>query len=60
MWHSVMDESTKQVESKLQYYKKDQYDKLQAAFNFLMTKTRQQMADAVVRSRHKFSKYHIR
>jgi hypothetical protein len=60
LWHSVMDESTRQVESKLQYYKKDQYDKLQAAYNFLMTKTRQQMADAVVRTRKRFTKYHIR
>jgi hypothetical protein len=60
MWHSVMDESTKQIESKLQYYKREQYDKLQAAFNFLMTKSKQQIADSIVRTRNRFSKFHIR
>lgn len=60
MWHSVMDESSKQVGEKLMYYKREQLDKLQAAYNYLMTKTKQQMADAVVRTRNRFSKFHIR
>jgi hypothetical protein len=60
MWHSVMDESTKQVTEKLMYYKREQLEKLQAAFNYLMTKSKQQMADAVVRTRKRFTKFHIR
>jgi hypothetical protein len=60
MWHSVMDESTKQVTEKLMYYKREQLEKLQAAFNYLMTKSKQQMADAVVRTRNRFTKFHIR
>jgi hypothetical protein len=59
MWHSVMDESSKQVESKLQYYKREQLEKLQAAYNILMSKTKQQMADSIVRTRNRFSKFHI-
>ena len=60
MWHSVMDESTKQVTDKLTYYKREQLEKLQAAYNYLMTKTKQQMADSIVRTRNRFSKFHIR
>lgn len=60
MWHSVMDESSKQVTDKLTYYKREQLDKLQAAFNYLMTKSKQQIADSIVRSRNRFSKFHIR
>ena len=60
MWHSVMDESTKQVTEKLMYYKREQLEKLQAAFNYLMTKSKQQMADAVVRTRQRFVKFHIK
>ena len=60
MWHSVMDESTRQITEKLQYYKNEQYAKLQAALNFLMTKTRQQIADSIVRTRNRFSKFHIK
>jgi hypothetical protein len=60
MWHSVMDESTKQVTDKLMYYKREQLEKLQAAYNYLMTKTKQQIADNIVRTRNRFSKYHIR
>lgn len=60
MWHSVMDESTKQVTDKLQYYKREQLDKLQAAQNYLMTKTKQQIADSVVRQRTRFNRFHIR
>ena len=59
MWHSVMDESSKQVETKLQYYKREQLEKLQAAYNILMSKTKQQMADSIVRTRNRFSKFHI-
>jgi hypothetical protein len=60
MWHSEMDESSKQVTDKLMYYKKEQLEKLQAAYNYLMTKTKQQIADNIVRTRNRFSKYHIR
>jgi hypothetical protein len=60
MWHSVMDESTKQVTDKLTYYKREQLEKLQAAFNYLMTKSKQQIADSIVRTRNRFSKFHIR
>lgn len=60
MWHSVMDESTKQVTDKLMYYKKEQLEKLQAAFNYLMTKSKQQIADSIVRTRKRFTKFHIR
>lgn len=60
MWHSVMDESTKQVTDKMMYYKREQLEKLQAAYNFLMTKSKQQIADSIVRTRNRFSKYHIR
>jgi hypothetical protein len=59
MWHSVMDESSKQVEAKLQYYKREQLEKLQAAYNILMSKTKQQIADSIVRTRNRFSKFHI-
>lgn len=59
LWHSVVDESAKQVETKLQYYKNDQLAKLQAAFGFLMTPTKQQMADNVMRGRVRFKRYHI-
>jgi hypothetical protein len=59
LWHSVVDESARQVESKLQYYKNDQFAKLQAAFNYLMTPTKQKMADNVVRSRVRFKRFHI-
>jgi len=60
MWHSVMDESTKQVTEKLMYYKREQLEKLQAAYNYLMTKSKQQIADSIVRTRNRFSKFHIR
>lgn len=60
MWHSVMDESTKQVTDKLTYYKREQLEKLQAAYNYLMTKSKQQIADSIVRTRNRFSKFHIR
>jgi hypothetical protein len=60
MWHSVMDESSKQVGEKLMYYKREQLEKLQAAFNYLMTKSKQQMADAIVRTRKRFVKFHIK
>lgn len=59
LWHSVVDESAKQVENKFQYYKNDQLAKLQAAFGFLMTPTKQQMADNVARLRTKFKRFHI-
>jgi hypothetical protein len=59
LWHSVIDESAKQVENKFQYYKNDQLAKLQAAFGFLMTPTKQQMADNVARLRTKFKRFHI-
>jgi hypothetical protein len=60
MWHSVMDESAKQVTDKLTYYKREQLEKLQAAYNYLMTKSKQQIADSIVRTRNRFSKFHIR
>ena len=60
LWHSVIDESSKQVTDKLMYYKKDQLEKLQAAFNYLMTKSKQEIADSIVRTRNRFSKFHIR
>jgi len=60
MWHSVMDESTKQVTEKLMYYKREQLEKLQAAYNYLMTKSKQQIADSIVRTRNRFNKFHIR
>lgn len=59
LWHSQIDESAAQIERKFQYYKQDQYNKLQAAFGYLLTKTKQQSADSVVKARNKFSKYHI-
>jgi hypothetical protein len=55
-----MDESTKQVTEKLMYYKREQLEKLQAAYNYLMTKSKQQIADSIVRTRNRFSKFHIR
>jgi pyruvate dehydrogenase E1 component alpha subunit len=60
MWHSVMDESAKQVTDKLTYYKREQLEKLQAAYNYLMTKSKQQIADSIVRTRNRFSKFHIK
>jgi len=59
LWHSQVDESAAQIERKFQYYKQDQYNKLQAAFGYLLTKNKQQSADSVVKTRNKFSKYHI-
>jgi hypothetical protein len=60
LWHSQIDESAAQVEKKFQYYKQDQLAKLQAAFSYLLTKTKQQIADSVVKSRKQFVKYHIK
>lgn len=59
MWHSQLDESAAQIERKFQYYKQDQLNKLQAAFGYLLTKTKQQSADSVIKARNKFVKYHI-
>jgi hypothetical protein len=59
LWHSQLDESAAQIERKFQYYKQDQLGKLQAAFSYLLTKTKQQSADSVVKARNKFSKFHI-
>jgi hypothetical protein len=59
LWHSQIDESAAQVEKKFQYYKQDQLAKLQAAFSYLLTKTKQQSADSVVKGRKQFVKYHI-
>lgn len=60
LWHSIMDESVNQIVSKFQYYKNDQYSKLQAALAYLMTPSRQQMADNVVRQKKPFFRYHIK
>ena len=60
LWHSIMDESVNQIVSKFQYYKNDYYSKLQAALSYLMTPSRQQMADNVVRQKQKFFRYHIK
>ena len=59
LWHSVVDESQRQVEAKFQYYRQDQLNKLQAANGYLLTYTKQQMADNVVKMRNRFIKYHI-
>ena len=59
LWHTQLDESAAQIERKFQYYKQDQLSKLQAAFGYLLTKTKQQSADSVVKARNKFVKYHI-
>jgi hypothetical protein len=60
LWHSQIDESAAQVERKFQYYKQDQLAKLQAAFSYLLTKTKQQIADSVVKGRKQFVKFHIK
>jgi hypothetical protein len=60
LWHSQLDESSAQIERKFQYYKQDQLAKLQAAFSYLLTKTKQQSADSVVKARNRFVKYHIK
>ena len=60
LWHSIMDESANQIVSKFQYYKNDSLSKLQAAFSYLMSYTRQQMADNVVKQKQKFFRYHIK
>ena len=59
LWHSVVDESQRQVEAKFQYYRQDQLSKLQAANGYLLTYTKQQMADNVAKMRNRFIKYHI-
>jgi hypothetical protein len=59
LWHSVVDESQRQVEAKFQYYRQDQLNKLQAANGFLLTYTKQQMADNVARTRTRFNKFYI-
>ena len=59
LWHSIMDESVNQIVSKFQYYKNDQYSKLQAALGYLMTQSKQQMADNVARTKNRFTKFHI-
>jgi len=59
LWHGVVDESANQIQNKFQYYKQDQLAKLQAAFSYLLTKTKQQIADSVVKGRNKFVKFHI-
>ena len=60
LWHSIMDESVRQIENKLQYYKNDQLAKLQAANAILLTPTKQQIADNVIRKKKKFFRYHIK
>lgn len=59
LWHGVVDETASQITGKFQYYKQDSLQKLQAAFAYLLTKTKQQIADSVVKGRNKFVKYHI-
>jgi len=59
LWHSVVDESQRQVEAKFQYYRQDQLAKLQAAFSYLLTYTKQQMADNVAKTRTRFNRFHI-
>jgi hypothetical protein len=59
LWHSVVDESQRQVEAKFQYYRQDQLNKLQAANGFLLTYSKQQMADNVARTRARFNKFYI-
>jgi len=59
LWHSILDESQKQVEAKLQYYKRDQLAKLEAAWASLLSKSKQQLADSVAKTRKQFIKYHI-
>jgi len=59
LWHGVVDETVNQITNKFQYYKQDSLQKLQAAFAYLLTKTKQQSADSVVKGRNKFIKYHI-
>lgn len=59
LWHSILDESQKQVEAKLTYYKRDQLAKFEAAQSSLLTKNKQQLADAVAKTRTRFVKYHI-
>ena len=60
LWHSVMDESVNQIQSKFQYYRQDSLAKLQAALGYLMTYSRQQVADNVVKQKQRFFKYHIK
>lgn len=60
LWHSIMDESAAQIQNKFQYYRNDQLAKLQAALGYLMTYSRQQIADGTVRQKQKFFKYHIK
>ena len=59
LWHSVVDESQRQVEAKFQYYRQDQLNKLQAANGYLLTYSKQQMADNVAKIRTQFHKFHI-
>jgi len=60
LWHSVMDESVNQIVSKFQYYKQDYLSKLQAALSYMMTYSRQQIADNTVKQKQRFFKYHIK
>jgi hypothetical protein len=60
LWHSIMDESVNQIQSKFQYYRNDQLAKLQAALAYFMTYSKQHMADNMVKQKQKFFKYHIK
>lgn len=60
LWHSVVDESQRQVEAKFNYYRNDQLAKLQAALGYILTPTKQQMADNVVKMKNRFNKFHIK
>lgn len=59
LWNSVVDETFNQVQTKMQYYKQDSLNKLQAAIAVLRQKTRQQVNDDIVRQRTRFIKYNI-
>lgn len=59
LWNSVVDETYNQIQNKMQYYKQDSLNKLQAAIGVLRQRTRQQVNDDIVRQRNRFSKYNI-
>jgi hypothetical protein len=60
LFHSVTDETIRQIQYKLDFYKMDQMRKFEAARNTLMRTTVQQDMDAVVRRKRKFFRFHIR
>jgi hypothetical protein len=60
LWHSVGDETSRQIESKMAFYKNDSEEKYISAQNYFKAETKQQIMDSVKRNQRRISRYNIR